>query len=877
MNMRSLRSFLAFCLISFAAFAAEELLPSYTLTSYVSNLGAVIYSADIPGDPEAAALICFHGGLSAEENLMGSGEAALTAAWLRKAIDRARFAGDCPWQDVDCRVSYTRDSLEISFAGLRDKLKLALQSVFGILSEPALSEEEFSDLREKLSAFAAEKEKDEKSALQDLWRRTAFDTMLEAVPLQGYSAQIAKLTLPEFLAYQKRVFVSGNVSLSLAGSLYGFGMDDCVKECLAKLPEGVFLKDDRVAVNEEKGANIAIRTSEGQDSLICAGYVLRAGGEQGSAPALTFARLLKKQLPELEKRLAEEFRQRIPVEFRQEEELNGISLRLLCQVFPVDCPKARIIMSRWLKEAAGKKYSNEEVRAEADRLLSELSLECGTSRGVARGLSLSALRKSGPFGLQERAKKLNDLTAEKLRAYCASNLRSGDLVMVWSDPVEKLEPRAAEFLRLEREILENIGYQHDRTVLPGKAELIVQKREDETMVRCAFIALGGNWYEETFNNGVFAVLAEFLASGSYDRPGFQKTLRECGAVIRPLDEPQVIGFEATVPARHFARVLPCLCQAWTKPKLTEENVAEAVRGTLARLAAQNTNYAESAEMLIRQTLFKEHPYALDRYGNPFVIERIKAKDAAEFYKEYITPDNTAIVISGPVNEKEAALTVLRECKEFFGKERALAQNERADSKPRIKAEVPSFGELRPEREKRFTAPEQEAMAVLGSALPGGEEDEALPCLFSWSMEKAFRRCLFKLKEKYGENAVGRNGFAFYPGYGAGYWYAWFRIKPKLAEEALEEAAKVFEETQAELGDPEGFAKLKASASQAAALYARRSPDFMKRAYRRTLYSTNDWPDIIRAAENLGFESASNYVKRVQAPSKVLVMPETEGL
>ena len=58
-------------------------------------------------------------------------------------------------------------------------------------------------------------------------------------------------------------------------------------------------------------------------------------------------------------------------------------------------------------------------------------------------------------------------------------------------------------------------------------------------------------------------------------------------------------------------------------------------------------------------------------------------------------------------EKEAALTVLRECKEFFGKERALAQNERADSKPRIKAEVPSFGELRPEREKRFTAPEQE--------------------------------------------------------------------------------------------------------------------------------------------------------------------------
>lgn len=875
--MKFLRSSLAFLLFSFAAFAAEEILPSYTLTSYVSSLGSVIYSADIPGDPEIAVRISFLGGLSAEGNLMGSGLAFLNAQYLSRAIERERFQNDCPWQEVKVSVDLSRDALEISLCGLREPLKQALAAVFSILGDPRVAEEEFLGLRDKLSADMAEAEEEEKYALLSLWRKTAFDTVAEASPMRGYSAQIAKLSLEDLKKYQKYVFVSGNASLSMAGSLFGFGMEDCVKECLAKLPEGVFLKDDRLVLNEERGNAIAMRTSKGQDSLICAGFVLRPTGLLGMAPALTFAKLLKKRVPELEKRLASEFQQRIAVEFFQEEELSGISLKVLCQTFPVDCPKARILIRDWLTETARLKFTEQEVRGEADLILSELAAECATSEGVAKGLTLSAVKRGGPFGLQDRARNLKDLSAEKLRRYCDSNLRASDLVMVWSDPVEKLEPRAAEFLRLEREILENIGYQHYKTLLPGKAELVIQKREDETMVRCAFIALGGNWYEETFNNGIFAVLSEFLASCSADPEGFRKVLRECGATVAPLFEPQVMGFQATVPARRFKELLPYLCRAWTAPKITKEGVEEASRRVMARLTAQNTNYMESAEMLIRQTLFPEHPYSLDRYGNPFVIERIKTKDIADFYREYVTPDNTAIVISGPVNEKETALAILRESKEFFSKERGSSQKERWSAKPRLRSSAKPLEELKPEKEKSFTAPEKYAMGVAGNLLPGYEEDPALPYFISYVMEKTFRRGVHEMKEKYGENAVRESGFSAYPGYGAGYWCMYFRTAPDLAEKASLDLQALCENISSNILRSAEFAKERDAASKGAALYARRAPDFMKRAFRRTLFSTNEWPDLIQETAKLDISSLSNYFKKAQSPARIIVLPDKDRL
>ena len=187
----------------------------------------------------------------------------------------------------------------------------------------------------------------------------------------------------------------------------------------------------------------------------------------------------------------------------------------------------------------------------------------------------------------------------------------------------------------------------------------------------------------------------------------------------------------------------------------------------------------------------------------------------------------------------------------------------------------SFEELEPQKEKQYTAPEKEGMVIIGNMLPGYEKDEAFPYFISGCMEKAFDLGLHRLKEKYGEKAVEKSGFGFYPGFGTGYYYMWFRTKPKILKEASQELRKVLEETKSEMLDPERFSKIREAASKAAALYGRRSPDFMQRAYRRTLFTTNEWPDLMEETAKCDIAGVSNYFKRVQDPTLIVVMPENE--
>ena len=106
-----------------------------------------------------------------------------------------------------------------------------------------------------------------------------------------------------------------------------------------------------------------------------------------------------------------------------------------------------------------------------------------------------------------------------------------------------------------------------------------------------------------------------------------------------------------------------------------------------------------------------------------------------------------------------ALAILRESKEFFSKERGSSQKERWSAKPRLRSSAKPLEELKPEKEKSFTAPEKYAMGVAGNLLPGYEEDPALPYFISYVMEKTFRRGVHEMKEKYGENAVRESGFS----------------------------------------------------------------------------------------------------------------------
>ena len=853
-------------------FSEEPLLPAYTCEHDTTDLGATVVSVDLPGNPETAVVVTIKGGVFGEGSLLGSGLASLAAEWLEGKMNSARVAEGSSMKDVSVSVEADRTALFVSISGIKEQVKEALGTLFGFLADPEIGEEEFQRLRDNTTAYLSQKEGTDKFALIDLWRRTAFPAMAEAVPKEGFSAQMSKLSREDLAGYLKTHCLSGNLNFVLAGSLFGSGLKELALASLERLPKGVLLRDDRVVVTEGGGANFALRTAKGTKSLVCAGFVLRPSYKD-TAPSELAAELIKRRGPELEKLLADEFQKRVEVFFSQEKEAEGLSLKVFCEIAPEQSQKCRSLISKWLTSFAGRKFSDAEVRECSDVLLSDLAAACARPLSLARMLSISVLEKGGPFALQQKAGSLNETGSEKVRAYAAKNLTANCLTLCWSDPEEDLAPQAAEFLKLEREILENIGYQSYRTALPGKAELLVQKREDETLVRCAFAALGGNWYEETFNNGIFALLSEFLASGSGESEAFLKAARECGAKIEPLFEPQVAGFTVTVPVRNFTKLLPYLCRAWSDPKFSDASLMAAKGRVLQRETAQNTNAALSAELLARQTLFPDHTYGLERFGNPFVLERAKTSDLESFYNEYITPDNTEIILSGPVDDKAAMLTILSEMREFLAKGNKRSQNGRNGTRPRLLPLTDPSKEAKRETEKDFVSPDPNAMIVYGRELPGYEADPALPYLVCYSMRRALDASVAGLIEKHGRRAVLDSGFSAYPGYGTGYAYLWLKVKPELLDESDKTLAERCGVIDGELLGSASFEKLRSDAASSSALYGRASEEFMKRALRRALFSTNEWGELGEQISSCSLASVSNALLRCGAPVKVIVRPE----
>ena len=848
----------------------EAILPACSVNCSVSDLGATIVSADLPGNPETAVTVAFSGGVSGEGNLLGSGLAFTATEWLRRKLDKERLKPDCSFAEADYEIVLERDAILIVFTGLKEQVKAAVKELFEIIREKDVDEEEFAKLKKETVAFLKSSESEEKNALINLWRRTAFPAMMEAVPKCGYSAQTEKLKKEDLEKYLSAHFVSGNASFVLVGSLFGSGLEELAGECLASLPEGIFIKDDRVLIGDDGSPRLSMKTAKGGKSLVCLGLTIRPNAKDKAA-AYVLSNLLVKGVGELEKNLAEQFQRRVEVNVKKETELGGFSLVFICETPPEDRRKVQSIMSGYLRSFPNRKFTDEEVRGEADQILTELSANCARPASYSKMLCRSVIDKRGPFSLNEDAKEIDALRADKLKSYAAKCLAPENITLCWSDPEEIIEPKAAAFLRLEREILENIGYQSYRRPLPGQAEIMFQKREDETLVRCAFVSLGGNWYEETFNNGIFAVMSEFLSQGAGDQEAFSKAVRECGAKIEPINEPQSIGFLVVVPARNFTKLLPYLCRSWGAPKITESSVSDAVKKTLARSSIEFTNSIESAEMLMRQLLFKEHPFAFDRYGNPFVLERIRAKDISSFHQEYITPDNTEIIISGPCDEKTVTMTILGEMKDFLYKRNEKAKNERRPSRPRLLPdrvnEVPES-----EEEKVFYAPESTGMAVVGTVLPGFESEPALSYVLSYSLNRPLSSVAAKLREKYGSQSVLGSGSKTYRGYALGYALVYLKTRPDMVEECADMLYEACKESREELLAPEKFAGSINSAAAGSALYSRSSEDFVRRAAVEALFSTNDFGDLSESVRACQISSVSNCLKRVGGLHKVTVKP-----
>jgi zinc protease len=158
-----------------------------------------------------------------------------------------------------------------------------------------------------------------------------------------------------------------------------------------------------------------------------------------------------------------------------------------------------------------------------------------------------------------------------------------------------------------------------------------------------------SWYDPDNKQGLYNFVASMLTEGTenYTATEFAQELESRGMSLSA--SPGYIAMSMT--SDDFEKGLELLEEVVSRAKFDKKEI-EKVR---AQLLADIKNFWDEpksfAGQVLRETIYKGHPYSKDALGKAEVISKIKRTDLVDFYKQFISPDGAKIAIVGDLKKK----------------------------------------------------------------------------------------------------------------------------------------------------------------------------------------------------------------------------------
>lgn len=278
------------------------------------------------------------------------------------------------------------------------------------------------------------------------------------------------------------------------------------------------------------------------------------------------------------------------------------------------------------------------------------------------------------FPLPEKEKKYARKVQELSDKEDAQILKQRPRTLPLEEPryahsVEIQESKPFHFHRPEKCILSNgiRVFSHNSKKLP-KIELI-------------FSFYADNSFDSTGKPGLYWFMTEMLAEGTVNYPGlaFRKELEDHAMTLSVTDESICLSMLKEDLPKGLELVRELLTHA-----TFEEKAIEKVRVDLiARLKRAWDDPSWYAQHLVREHLYKGHPFGKTTYGTVESLKSITKQDLEGFYKTYISPYKARIALVGdlegysirPLLEKELGGIGTKEIPELLFPSLAPVQKE----------------------------------------------------------------------------------------------------------------------------------------------------------------------------------------------------------
>ncbi|MBI5133199.1 MAG: insulinase family protein, partial [Thaumarchaeota archaeon] len=165
--------------------------------------------------------------------------------------------------------------------------------------------------------------------------------------------------------------------------------------------------------------------------------------------------------------------------------------------------------------------------------------------------------------------------------------------------------------------------------------------------------------ENENNNGISMLTSQMLldGAGSMSRNDMARFYESRAIALTTYSGNNSLGINLTCLKEHIEDALKLVSSICASPTFPDEEFKREKSETLEAIKMQDNDIVNHGHRLLKELLFKAHPYRFQAIGSISSIDKITRDKIAAFYKDVVSLENVVIGVSGDFKSEEIGVLI----------------------------------------------------------------------------------------------------------------------------------------------------------------------------------------------------------------------------
>lgn len=214
--------------------------------------------------------------------------------------------------------------------------------------------------------------------------------------------------------------------------------------------------------------------------------------------------------------------------------------------------------------------------------------------------------------------------------------------------------------KISPEAAGNISFQLPdirKTKLNNGLDLLFVGKNNLPIVQVNLVISAGSKYESPDKKGTAYLTSALIdeGAGKFSALELDDEIEKLGSVLSTSIDHDTILISMMTLKENLERSLELLTMVITEPLFTETDFEREKKKLLTKIIQLKDEPSYIANTSAEKIIFNGSPYAMPTIGYEETVNALTNNDIKNFYKEYFTVDNSAMVVVGNLSEEELSV------------------------------------------------------------------------------------------------------------------------------------------------------------------------------------------------------------------------------